>query len=81
MAELYYNKSYLSKLKYIKVLFTSKEGRKHEITTDIKSIDDNIISLYFRDNRGLKINYPQQIVIKFICEDALWEILEKISKY
>jgi len=83
MTEMNYNTADLSKLKYIKVVYTGLDSGWHEVKTEVKFMGTELISLYFRDNRGFNINYPQKVTIKFVCEDGLYtaqSTLQKIEK-
>ena len=79
-----YNTADLSKLKYVKVIYTGLDSNLHEVKTEVKFIGNELIALYFRDyNRGFNINYPQKVTVKFVCEDGLYSaqsVLQKIEK-
>lgn len=82
-SEVYYNMAELPKPKYVKVVYTGLDGNSHEITTDVKFLGDVLISLYFRCERDFNINYPQDILIKFITSDAMYvakAVLQEIKK-
>lgn len=83
MAEINYNTADLSKLKYVKVAYTDSDGVLHEVRTEVKFLGSDNVSLYFRNNREFKANYPQQVAVKFVAEDALYSAeatLQKIEK-
>ena len=83
MTEMGYNTASLSKLKYVSVIYTGLDGNLHETKTEVKFMGTELISLYFRDRKDFNINYPQNVKIKFVCEDGLYtatSTLQKIEK-
>jgi len=71
-SEMLYSTSELSKLKYVKVIYIGLDGKLHEIRTEFKFIGDVLISLYFVYDDEFNINYPQDVVVKFVTSDAMY---------
>ena len=66
MTEMGYNAAELSKLRYVKVIYTGLDNKQHEIKTEVKFLGEALISLYFRYKQCFDIQYPQEVTIKFV---------------
>lgn len=63
-----------TKIKNILVTFTDLDNKKNEISVSRDAIGDKFISVYFAYTEDFEINYPQQIILKFVTEEALYII-------
>ena len=63
-----------TKIKNILVTYTDLENKKNEISVSRDAIGDKFISVYFAYTEDFEINYPQQIILKFVTEEALYII-------
>lgn len=81
--EMYYDVAELKKLKYVKVTYNDFNNQVHEICTEVKFMGNALISLYFKQTRDFYIDYPQDIIIKFITSDAMFvatALLHEVKK-
>lgn len=71
--EMYFSLAELHKLKYVKVIYTDFEDKRHEVSTEVKFIGELLISLYFQtEEDGFDIECPQDVTLKFVTSDALY---------
>lgn len=63
-----------TKIKKILVTYTDLENKKNEIVVSRDAIGDKFISVYFAYTEEFEINYPQQIILKFVTDEALYII-------
>lgn len=83
MVEVGYNVAELARLRYVKLTYSGVDGNPHEIKTELKTLSDAAISLYVRCRTYPEIQCPQQIIIKFITDNGLFEaisVLQRIEK-
>ncbi len=63
-----------TKVKKILVTYTDLENKKNEIVVSKDALGDKYISVYFLYNDNFEIHYPQQIILKFVTDEALYII-------
>ena len=63
-----------TRIKKILVTYTDLNNTKNEIEVNRDAIGEKFISVYFLYNENFEINYPQQITLKFVTEEALYII-------
>ena len=83
MSEMSFDEADLSRLKYVKIVYTGPDGESQEIKTQAKFIRSDLTSLFLNSSDDFDINYPQDIVVKFVAEDASYEgqaTLQKIER-
>ena len=68
----YYDPALLSSVKYVKILYSGTDGEIKELSTDVKFIGDKLISLYSSAKEDFNRVYPQEIILKFITDDAVY---------
>jgi c-di-GMP-binding flagellar brake protein YcgR len=81
--EMSYDIKELSKLRYVKVIYTGLDCRLHEIKADVKFIGDVLISLYFKRSDDFDIKCPQDVTLKFVTQDAMYlalALLQEVNK-
>ena len=61
-----------TKVKKILVTYTDLESNKNEIEVNRDAFGEKFISVYFLFSENFEINYPQQITLKFITDEALY---------
>lgn len=71
MTQIAYNNTILSNLKYVKIDYV-EDDELHEITTEVKSVRNNLIQVYLRSRKDFDIKYPQIVSAKFVAEDCLY---------
>ncbi|MBR2525949.1 hypothetical protein IKE67_05745, partial [bacterium] len=62
------------KIKRILVTYTDLDNNLNEITVNKDAIGEKYISVYFLYSDNFEINYPQQIILKFVTDEALYII-------
>ena len=83
MSDIDYSTKELSKLKYVKITYTDNENTPIEIQTDVKILGEKMITLFFREKEPFDIQYPQQIIIKFVTENGLFiaiSVLQEVRR-
>jgi len=83
MAEINFEEADLSKLKYIKIVYTGEDGDLHEIKTEPKFVRCGSMLLNAKCSGYFNINCPQNVSIKFAADDCLYvgqAVLEKFDK-
>lgn len=83
MKEVGYNLTELSKLKYVKIIYTGLDNHLHEIRTEVKTLEEKSISLRFRYKENFDIQYPQNVIIKFVADSGMYiakSVLQEIKK-
>lgn len=63
-----------AKVKRILVTYTDLENKKQEISVSKDAIGEKYISVFFVYDDNFEIHYPQQIVLKFVTDEALYII-------
>ena len=63
-----------TRIKKILVTYTDLNNKKNEIEVNRDAIGEKFISVYFVYNENFEINYPQQIILKFVTDEALYII-------
>lgn len=61
-----------TKVKKILVTYTDLVSKKNEIEVNRDAFGEKFISVYFLFSENFEINYPQQITLKFITDEALY---------
>lgn len=72
MNEVSYNAAELSNYKYVKVIYKGVDNKPHEVMTDVKTLNDSEISLYFKYRVDFDIKCPQEITVKFVTDDGMF---------
>ena len=78
-----YDVSKLSSLQYIKVIYTDTDNELYEMNTEIITINNQVIQLYFMAEKDINISCPTGIVIKLVTTDAIHyakTILREVKK-
>ena len=66
-----YDVSKLSSLLYIKVIYTDTNNELYEMNTEIITINNETIQLYFNSSKNFDITCPTGIVLKLVTADAI----------
>ena len=66
------NSKTLSKLSYIKVIYTGLDGKLYEKITETKFMGASLFSLYFKSDEPVDIKCPNDITLKFVTPDEMF---------